>query len=145
MISLNQVRVEKLKKRFPKIEDKFDEDVAAFMLAVMDQETRPWMWKKHEIYRAGGETAWVGFTKLYQLDLADHWRIDNIYVIAGELYILDIEAVAMKAFGYKIKATEDGGYWLYRGYFQVDYYRRKGMAKRRALKEIYERIEERRH
>jgi hypothetical protein len=145
MISLNQVKVEKLKRQFPEIESKFDEDVAAFMLTVMNQETRPWMWKKHEIHQAGGEMAWTGFVKLLGLHLADHWRIDDVYVIAGELYILDIETIAIKAFGYKIKATEDGGYWLYRGYFQVDYYRRKGMAKRRALKEIHERIKEGRH
>lgn len=140
MISLNQVRVEKLKRRFPKIESKFDEDVAAFMLTVMNPETRPWMWKRHEIHQAGGKMAWTGFVKLMGLDLADHWQIDDVYIIAGELYILDIESIAMRSFGYEIRPTEDGGYWLYHGYRQVNYYRRKGMARRRALKEIHKRI-----
>ena len=142
MITLNSYRVEQLKKRLPKIEDKFDRDVAAFMLTMLKPDSRPWMWKKYEIYKVGGEIAWAGFCKLYRLGLADHWRIDNVYVIASELYILDFEAIAMKAFGYRIDPTSDGGYWLYHGYHQVDYYRRRGMAKRRALKEIRREIGE---
>ena len=136
MISLNSVRVKKLKRRLPAIEGKFDEDVAIFMLTVLDKESRPWMWKKHEIFAKGGEAAWRGFCKLATLDLADYWRIDNVYVIAGELYALDFEGIAMKIFGYKIKPTEDGGYWLYRYHLQVGYYRKYGMAKRRALKDL---------
>jgi len=142
MISLNRVGVEKLQRRFPKIEEKFDEDVMAFIISLMDQTSRPWMWKKHEIYQAGGEMAYRGWCKLMALYLADHWVIDDVYVIAPELYILDFGSLAMKAFDYRIKATSDGGWWLYRGYHQIDYYRRKGMAKRRALKEIHKRIEE---
>lgn len=137
MITLNNYRVEQLKKRLPKIENEFDKDVAAFMLIMLKPNNRRWMWKKHEIFKAGGEIAWAGFCKLCQLGLADHWRIDNVYVIAGELYILDFEAIAMKAFGYRIDSTSDGGYWLYHGCHQVNYYRRRGMAKRRALKEIH--------
>ena len=143
MISPNRAAVKRLNKRWPDIEKQFDEDVATFMLTVMDKGNPDWMWKKYEIYKAGGKAAFHGFMRLMAMDLATHWRIDNVYVIAQELYILDIEAIALKAFHYEIRPGRCDGFWLYHGFSQVQHYRREGNARRRALLEIKKEIKNR--
>ena len=139
MLVISQLRAKKLQKRFSHIEDKFDEDVAAFMLTMMNDE-RDWMWKKHEIYRNGGQMAVNGLQKLISMQLAEYWRIDNVYMIHSELYALDRHDIGMKAFGYSITPTEDGGFWLRQWGRQHRYYRHKSSARRRAMTEIHQEI-----
>lgn len=118
-------------RMLPNIRCQDKEDVAVFIVQNLIPRN-DWMWKRYEMTKS----AFNGWVALARVELAIHWRIDNVYVVQNGMFSFDLEALAMKMAGWTIEPTRDGGYWLRHYGRQVQYYRKAGWAKRRALKEI---------
>jgi hypothetical protein len=130
-VAINEAKAARLRERLPEIRCKFDENVAAFIVQHL-LPGKDWMWRRHEFT----EAAFAGFRTLQRLDLAAFWHIAQFYVVVPEMFSLDLAEIALEAAGYTVTPAGDGGFWLRRYERQVQYYRRRGMAVRRALREI---------
>ena len=126
----SQHRAEQAERRLAHVPAGKRPVVARFIVGNLLARDR-WQWKRHEIACIEG---WLALASM-DVRLADYWRIDNVYVIDAGLFGLDLQALALAWAGYTVTATTDGGYWLRQYGNQVQYYRRRGMAIRRALRD----------